>query len=114
MGVSFSGLLIQEQAGTSDSGKGEGTRAGGRRYLRATESGGTHRGFFFFFFFWAGGEMTRARTRTGRDLAGDEYDNWTRDGESERARASGPAGRRSREREEGGKRRGERRRRGER
>ena len=60
MGVSFSGLLIQEQAGTSDSGKGEGTRAGGRRYLRAAESGGTHRGFFFFFFF---GQAERGHAR---------------------------------------------------
>ena len=33
MGVSFSGLLIQEQAGTSDSGKGEGTREGGEKIL---------------------------------------------------------------------------------
>ena len=63
MGVSFSGLLIQEQAGTSDSGKGEGTRAGGRRYLRAAESGGTHRGFFFFFFGPAERGHARAHAR---------------------------------------------------
>ena len=99
MGVSFSGLLIQEQAGTSDSGKGEGTREAGEKILtRCREQwdppslcGGA-----------VGERRTRARTRTGRDLAGDEYDNWTRDGESVRARASGPAGRRRRERGEGG------------
>lgn len=67
---------------------------------RGAESSGTHRAFFGG---GAGGERrTRARTRTGKDLAGDEYDNWTRDGESVRARASGPAGRRRRESGEGG------------
>lgn len=100
MGVSFSGLLIQEQAGTSDSGKGEGTREGGEKILTRCREQWDPPSLFGG---GAGGERrTRARTRTGKDLAGDEYDNWTRDGESVRARASGPAGRRRRESGEGG------------
>lgn len=107
-GSLFSGLLIQEQAGTSDSGKGEGLAKREKMLTRCREAVGPTEPL-------GGGQSERgghARAHAQEVFAGDEYDNWTRDGESVRARAK--AGRRERRRErgeggqgEGGKRSGE-------
>lgn len=96
MGVSS--LPIEEQASTSDSGKGEGTGEGTEDTYAAPSAGGLS---LFFLPCRRRGKHARAPTR--RYLAGDEYDNGTRDGESGRLREGERAGRAGEGRERGGR-----------
>ncbi|XP_053514693.1 uncharacterized protein LOC119063134 isoform X3 [Artibeus jamaicensis] len=87
LGVSF--LPIQEQASTSDSGKGEGTGQGTEDTYAALGAGGPS--LFFFLPRRPRGKHALAHAR--RYLAGDDYDNWPRDGESGQQRAGERSGR---------------------
>lgn len=88
--------------------KGRGLAKGQKILTRCGEQGGTEP-FFFFFFFSCRQREENTRALTPGDILRVMTDNWTRDGESVRQRASrsGREGERG-EREEGGEGRGER------